>query len=331
MLALQALNPNKVPKTRKKNRQWRQATPKDLRAMKNEFDGVWTAIVTPFTRDAAVDWTAFDRLMDRQANSGVTGVVVTGTTGESPTLSVQESLSLFRRAKANFGHKIKIMAGVGSNNTAQTVELARLAAESGVDCLLVVTPPYNKPTLAGLKAHYQAIADAQPKPICLYHVPGRTAQALSPEAITELAKIKNVTMVKEASADLGLFSRTVIQSPVTRILSGDDSTFLASMAVGGRGVISVVSNIFPEAWVALYRAFVSGDFKKALDIHNCLLPFVDSLFCESNPSPAKAILSQLGLCENAFRLPLVAVKPESFEKLKHGYQLTQTSLAGILK
>jgi 4-hydroxy-tetrahydrodipicolinate synthase len=299
--------------------------------MNNEFDGVWTAIVTPFTAEAAVDWTAFDRLMERQASAGVTGVVVTGTTGESPTLSVQESLSLYRRAKANFGNKIKIMAGVGSNNTAQTVELARLAAESGVDALLVVTPPYNKPTLAGLMGHYRAIAEAQPKPICLYHVPGRTAQSLSPEALTELAKVKNVTMIKEASADLGLFSRTVIQSPATRILSGDDSTFLASMAVGGRGSISVVSNIFPEAWVALYLSFTSGNLKKALAIHNCLLPFVDSLFRESNPSPAKAVLSQLGLCENAFRLPLVPVKPDSYELLKSIYEITQKQLVGILK
>jgi 4-hydroxy-tetrahydrodipicolinate synthase len=297
--------------------------------MNSEFHGVWTAIVTPFASDGSVDWKKFDKLVERQASAGVTGIVVTGTTGESPTLTVQESLSLFRRAKANFGNRIRIMAGVGSNNTAQTVELARLAAESNVDCLLVVTPPYNKPSVLGLKAHYQAIADAQPKPICLYHVPGRTAQSLTPEAIAALTSIKGVTMVKEASADMGLFSRTVIKSSAS-VLSGDDSTFLSSLAVGGSGIISVVSNVFPEAWVALYKAFTSNDIARALKIHNSLLPFVDSLFWESNPGPVKAVLAQLNLCENLFRLPLVPVTPDCYERLWGMYESTQQSLAKIL-
>ncbi len=298
--------------------------------MRNEFEGVWTAIITPFTRELAVDWPAFDVLMERQVAAGVTGVVVTGTTGEAPTLSAQECLALFRRAKANFGKKIRIMAGVGSNNTSQTVELARLAAESGADALLVVTPPYNKPTVCGLHAHYQAVANAQSKPICLYHVPGRTAQALSPDTIASLTRIENISMVKEASGDLSLFSRSLVKCQETTFFSGDDATFLASLAVGGRGVISVVSNIFPEAWVALYQAFINGNHAKALEIHNCLLPFVDSLFCESNPSPAKAVLAQMGLCENTFRLPLAPVMIETFAALKERYEDTSRKLVGLL-
>lgn len=294
-----------------------------------QFDGVWTAIVTPFDTQGDIDWQAFDVLIDMQVKAKVTGLVLCGTTGEAPTLSVQEKLSIVRRVKANYGQHIKIMAGTGGNNTAQSIEISRLAADSGADALLIVTPPYNKPSLAGLKAHYKAIADAQDKPLCLYHVPGRTAQLLSESAIAELCAIKNVLIVKEASGDVALFSRALNKSQST-FLTGDDPTFLASMSVGGHGVISVFSNVFPEAAVAMYDAYKVGDHGKALKLHQALLPFIDAMFVETNPCPVKACLAHMGLLKNHFRLPLVAVSGESMKHIIDCYQNTKASLDSIL-
>lgn len=278
------------------------------------ISGVYTAIVTPFTRDGQIDWTGMDKLLNLQAEAGVDGVVISGTTGESPTLTVDEKVSLFRRARAYLPASVKVMAGTGGNCTKQSIELSRLAQDAGVDSLLIVTPPYNKPSREGLKAHYQAIADATKIPLCLYHVPSRTGQKLSPEDLKYLCSIPSVTAVKEASAELPLFSKASMISDA-HFLSGDDFTYLPSLAVGGKGVISVVTNCFPKAFVAMTRRFLAGDTRGAQAIHEALFPFIEQLFVESNPGPAKAVLARKGYIQNTLRLPLVSVQKSTEETL----------------
>ncbi len=278
----------------------------------NGIHGVWTALATPFRDDLEIDWDAFDKLLGAQEKAGVSGVVISGTTGESPTLSVQEKLSLIRRARATLGPAVRVMAGTGDNNTRQSIELSRLAEDAGADSLLVVTPPYNKPSLAGLVNHYQLIAAAVTVPLCVYHVPGRTAQFLSVDQLAAICQVKGVGSVKEASADVAYFSRALMKAKLP-FLSGDDPTYLGSLAVGGSGIISVVSNVFPGEMVALTEAFFRGDLKKARAWHEALLPAIDVLFCEVNPCPAKAALAQMGLCKNTVRAPLAPVTSENYK------------------
>ncbi|MFW7378210.1 MAG: 4-hydroxy-tetrahydrodipicolinate synthase [Oligoflexus sp.] len=284
------------------------------------LSGVMTAIITPFRQDGQIDWETFDRLLVKQEEAQVDGIVICGTTGEAPTLSVQEKLSLIRRARANVSRNIQIIAGTGGNDTQQSIELSRLAVDAGADALLVVTPPYNKPSPAGLQLHFRMIAEAVGMPIILYHVPGRTGQRLSALDMARICDINQVVAIKEASADLTLFSQTHRQTRhnvhQVAVLSGDDFTYLPSLAVGGEGVISVVTNIFPEAFVAMTRRYLEGDRQTALAIHEALLPFVDILFCESNPGPIKAALHMEGFGHNYLRPPLVAVNETSYQKIK---------------
>lgn len=279
------------------------------------FDGVITALVTPFTKDNLIDWQGFEALLKMQEDAGVHGVVVSGTTGESPTLSAQEKLSLIRKARATLPTTIKVIAGTGGNDTNQSIELSKLAADAGADGLLVVTPPYNKPSPAGLNLHYSEIAASTQLPVMLYHVPGRTAQHLSADVMADLCQISNVTSVKEASADLCLFSR-LIQKTSANVLSGDDPSFLASLAVGGKGVVSVITNLFPKAFVKMYEAFKAGENEKALVIHNALFPLMEAMFCEPNPAPMKFALSLEGVCLNSLRAPLCPITKQSEELLK---------------
>ncbi len=293
------------------------------------IDGVWTAIATPFSESGAIEWGAFEKHLDQQARGGVSGIVISGTTGESPTLTVQEKISLIRKARAHLPAKVRIMAGSGGNNTAQSIELSKLCVEAGADSLLIVTPPYNKPSSAGLKLHFQMIADNVDVPLCLYHVPGRTGQSLSAASISTLTQISKVQSVKEASGDIALYARLVNTSEAS-ILSGDDPTYLASLAVGGRGVISVVSNIFPEAMVELTRAFNAQQNDKALAIHKVLLPAIDVLFCESNPGPLKAALDIFGLGKNILRAPLAPVTDDNYALIKSTLLSTKEALAKII-
>lgn len=295
----------------------------------SRITGIYTALVTPFTSDGAIDWPAFDRLLDLQAKAEVDGVVISGTTGETPTLSVDEKVSLFRRARTSLPRNIAVMAGTGGNCTRQSLELSKLAQDAGVDSLLIVTPPYNKPSLAGLKAHYEALGQALRIPLCLYHVPGRTGQRLSAEELSVLCHVPQVKAVKEASGDLWLFSKAR-QSSEAVYLSGDDFTFLPSLAVGGKGVISVVTNVFPRAFVVLQRRFEAKDYAGAQAIHDCLMPFTELLFSESSPGPTKAVLAQAGIIQNSLRLPMVPVLPQTASRLEESYRQTKQSL-GLLE
>lgn len=285
-----------------------------------QMSGVYTAVVTPFTTSLEIDWSKFDQLLEMQVAGGVAGVVISGTTGESPTLTVQEKLSLIKRARAVCGRRCQVMAGSGGNNTAQSAELSKLAEDAGADSLLVVTPYYNKPTYAGLKHHYAQIMASVKIPICLYHVPSRTGQFLNVDQITNLCLELAIPAIKEASGDIGYFSRVTHKLPATSLLSGDDASFMASMAVGGRGVISVISNIFPKATVELYKAMENQQLQRAQSLNKRLLPLMDLTMVESNPGPIKAMLSIKGLIKNTVRAPLAPVTEQSFQRLQEALQ-----------
>lgn len=303
-----------------------------LRNNLEHINGVWTALATPFRSDLEIDWPAFEKLLALQDEAGVTGVVISGTTGESPTLSVQEKLALIRKARAVLSPRVRLMAGTGDNNTQQSVELSRLAQDSGADSLLIVTPPYNKPSTAGLIQHYRAIAAAVQIPVCLYHVPGRTAQMLQVDQLATVCAEAGIKAVKEASADLAFFARAQLQTPIP-FLSGDDPTYLASLAVGGKGVVSVASNVFPRAFVALTAAFYQGEIERAQALFRALLPAIDALFCEVNPCPLKAALAALGLAKNIVRLPLAPVSLEHealvAKRVLASQQLTERIMADV--
>ena len=292
------------------------------------FDGVWTAIIAPFLSNGDIDWEAFTSLLRKQNEAKVRGVVVFGTTGESPTLEQKEKVALIEKSREVLDSNIRVMAGAGSNNTRQTVELSQRSEAAGADSLLIVTPPYNKPSMHGLMEHLGAINESVGIPICLYHVPGRTGQFLSVDALCQLSNLSNVACVKEASGDIAFFSRAVAHSSAC-FLSGDDITYLASLAVGGQGCISVLSNIFPKAVVAMTDSYKSGNIEIAMDLHHAMQPLMDALFVESNPSPTKFLSKHLGLCENYLRLPLTPILANSELHVKTAYESCVGSLKAL--
>ena len=296
---------------------------------KKTLTGVWTALVTPFNEDGSLDLAAYETLVKSQIAAGVDGLVVFGTTGESPTLTVQEKLSLLKKTKAIAGDSIGIMAGSGGNNTQQTVELSKLCVDAGATSLLVVTPPYNKPGLNGLKAHFKAVTDAVDIPVTLYHVPGRTGSFLSADVMLEVLENDGIKAVKEASGDVGFFSKIAMNTK-TPILSGDDFTYLPSLSVGGKGVISVITNIYPEAFVKMTQLFSEGQNEKATKIHDALYDLTELLFKEPNPAPAKAALHIKGILKNELRLPLTPVLESTYEAVKKSLAETDGRLKEVL-
>lgn len=310
-----------------------------VKEQNQELAGVWTALVSPFQAGGELDYSAFSELIRRQMLAGVKGVVLCGTTGESPTLTVTEKLALIKRTKALVGEQLSIMVGCGSNNTLETVEFSQLCVDAGAQALMVVTPPYNKPSLRGLIAHYQEICDHNPGvPVVVYHVPGRTGHKLSTAELSELMKAcAGLVAIKEASGNPIEFARyqtvTTAKVPHRHIswLSGDDHGFLASLAMGGHGVISVAANVFPQAMVKLYSAFGVGDHATALAYHQVLFPFMDQLFCEVNPVPVKAVLAHMGVIPSAYmRPPLATLTPSFKDGLVSSYTTTAQQLEQLL-
>ena len=277
------------------------------------FKGVITALITPL-RDGNVDEAAFRRLLERQIAAGVHGVVPMGTTGESATLHLDEHKRVVEQCVEIAAGRIRVIAGAGSSATDKAIELTRFAKTVGADGALVVTPYYNRPSQAGMQAHFEAVADAVQLPILLYNVPGRTGVDLSNETVAALAAHPNIVGIKDASADVARASwmRANIHGAFD-LISGDDSSYLGYAAHGGVGVISVTSNVAPEAMVALYDAIQTGDFAVARSWQERLIGLHKALFLDNSPSPAKYALARLGLCEEEVRLPLSltadAVKP----------------------
>lgn len=271
------------------------------------FEGCATALVTPF-RNGEVDKSAFLRLLRHQIESGVDALVVAGTTGESPTLTDAEKRWLFTaavRETAAAGRKIPVIAGTGSNNTRRACELSRMAEDCGCDGLLVVTPYYNKASEAGLISHYETIADATSLPIIAYHVPARTGCKMSPAACKRLSDHPRILGLKDATGDLSFTSRVAaLCGDSLPLYAGNDDQTLPVLSLGGLGVISVVSNLCPEAMTRLCRLWREGKTAEAKNLQLSLIPLCDALFCEVNPIPVKAGMELLGLCAAEVRLPL---------------------------
>ena len=271
------------------------------------FTGCATALVTPF-RNGSLDKPAFLRLLRQQIDGGVDALVVAGTTGESPTLTDGEKKWLFKTAvevTAAAPRSIPVIAGTGSNNTRRAVELSRMAEDCGCHGLLVVTPYYNKASEAGLVGHYEAVSNATSLPLIAYHVPARTGCKMSPAACQKLAAIPTVVGLKDATGDLSFTARVAaLCGDSLPLYSGNDDQTLPILSLGGRGVISVVSNPCPEAVTSLCRLWQEGKTAEAKALQLSLIPLCDALFCEVNPIPVKAAMEMLGLCSAEVRLPL---------------------------
>ena len=277
------------------------------------FKGVITALITPL-RDGTVDEDAFVRLLERQIAAGVHGVVPMGTTGESATLTPDEHRRVVELCVEKTAGRVRVIAGAGASSTDRAIDFVRHAKTVGADGALVVTPYYNRPSQAGLKAHFEAIAEAVQLPVLLYNVPGRTGVDLSDEVTIALAAHPNVVGIKDATGDMGRISRQRPEiGPGFALISGDDPSFLGYLAHGGHGVISVSSNVAPEAMVALYDAVQAGDLEAARLWQDRLIGLHKALFLDNSPAPTKYALARLGLCLEDVRLPLAptaeAVRP----------------------
>jgi 4-hydroxy-tetrahydrodipicolinate synthase len=281
------------------------------------FTGTGTALVTPFRMDGSLDEPTLRRLVERQIEAGVKFLVPCGTTGESPTLSREEHLRIVEITVEITKGKVPILGGAGGYNTAEVLALARELAGIGVDGILSVTPYYNKPTQEGLFQHYCAIAEAISLPIILYSVQGRTGVNIEPATVKRLAQIENIVGIKEASGNVSQMAAILNAVPDEFIvLSGDDAITLPVISLGGRGVISVVSNEIPAEMSRLTRAALQGDFQTAREIHRRFHPLMEINFVESNPIPVKAAMAEMGLLEPAWRLPLVAPKAENRARIR---------------
>lgn len=276
------------------------------------FKGVYTALVSPFTQDGKLDTAAFSKLLDRQANAGVAGFVPCGTTGENPTLTNSEWRKLIQLSvETAKKRKLQVIAGCGSNNTAEAIKLISEAFELGSDAALVVTPYYNKPTQSGLIAHYEAIAAKSPLPIFLYNVPGRTNVHLSFETVAHLFKNEKIIGIKEASGNHSHWIRLASELDIKNkaLFAGDDDAFATLLALGGSGIISASANVAPERFVKIFNAALANDWVSAFATQKQLVPLIQSLFMETSPAPTKFALSALGQIENTLRLPLVKGSP----------------------
>jgi 4-hydroxy-tetrahydrodipicolinate synthase len=270
------------------------------------FSGSMVAIVTPMTADGGLDWPAWDRLLDFHLREGTDGIVVGGTTGESPVLTADEIEQLAVRAVARCRGKIQVIVGAGTHSTASTVARTRALSRLGVDAVLLVTPYYNKPPQEGLYRHFMAAADASQVPVILYNVPGRTAVDLLPGTVGRLARHPRIVSIKEATGLLNRVSEILTACPPEfTVLSGDDGTAVDLMGAGARGVISVTANVAPRRMHEACQAVLSGDLTKARAIDVSLQPLHKELFVEANPIPAKWAVARMGLIGNAIRLPLV--------------------------
>jgi 4-hydroxy-tetrahydrodipicolinate synthase len=283
--------------------------------MKNVlFSGVCTALVTPFL-DGKVNYPMMEILLRRQIESGVKAVVVCGTTGESPTVSDDEKLELFRRCKEVTKDDCLIIAGTGSNSTEHAVYLSKQAEKCGVDALLVVSPYYNKATEEGLFAHYLSIAHAVKLPVIIYNVPGRTGVDVPVSVYKRLSRIPNIAGVKEASTSITKIAEIRSACPELPIWSGNDDMVVPTLSLGGQGVISVLSNVAPLETNTMVQAALAGDYHTAEVLQVKLLPLIKLLFCEVNPIPVKAAMKLIGFDCGGCRLPLTSLSPANQQKM----------------
>lgn len=293
------------------------------------YAGTWTAIITPFKEDGSIDEVALRGLVRRQVESGVTGIVPVGTTGESPTTTMDEDRRIFEIVVDEAAGRAKVMAGTGSNCTADAVKYTKNAKDAGCDCCLVVTPYYNKPTPAGLKAHFAAVCEVG-LPVVVYNIKGRTGINIDTDTLVEIAQSEMVVAVKEASGDLEQMKEVISRRGETAagddfaVLSGDDGLTLDLMKIGGDGVVSVASNIVPDQVSQMVQYALTGNFEEAEQINTHLAEMFDKLFIETNPIPAKYLASKIGLCGLNFRLPMCPPTKEAqtvLDELANKYNL----------
>jgi 4-hydroxy-tetrahydrodipicolinate synthase len=274
----------------------------------NPIVGSIVALVTPMQEDGSVDYPALRRLIDWHIAEGTACLGVVGTTGESPTVDVQEHCEIIRVSVEHAAGRVPVMAGAGANSTREAIELSKYALEVGADCTLQVVPYYNKPTQEGIYRHFLAIAEAVDIPVVLYNVPGRTVADMQHDTVLRLAQVPGIVGIKEASGNIDRAAWLIKQAPRGfSIYSGDDPTAIALMLLGGHGNVSVTANVAPRAMAELCKAAIAGDARRASEIHLKLLALHKQLFVEPNPIPVKWAMARLGLCGPALRLPMVAM------------------------
>ena len=280
------------------------------------IEGVLPALITPFTKDNKVDKEGLQQNIGFLIENGVSGIVPCGTTGEAATLSMQEHEKVIEYAVEC--STVPVVAGTGSNNTTEALELTRFAQDAGADAALLITPYYNKPNDRGMLNHFKTVADAVDIPIILYNVPSRTGINLKPELTAELAKISNIVGIKEASGSLDQITRILelTKDEDFVVLSGDDGLTLPILALGGKGVISVVANVAPKLMVSMVEAFGRGDMDEARRLHLSLAPLIRAVFLETNPVPVKKAVELIGLPAGNLRLPLAPMGEENEKKLR---------------
>ena len=283
-----------------------------------KFGQLLTAMVTPFDQHGEIDVNAVKNLVNYLIANGTNGLVVAGTTGESPTLSTEEKVELFKLVVEVAAGRVPVIAGTGSYNTRESIALTRKAEETGVDGIMLVVPYYNKPSQEGLYQHFKTIAESTSLPIMLYNIPGRTAVNMSVETIVRLSQIDNIVAVKEASGQLDAMAEIINRTPEDFLLfSGDDALTIPVLSIGGAGVISVASHIIGNEMQEMINQFRSGDIQGAAAAHRRLLPIMKGLFAAPNPTPVKAALNMMGVPVGGVRLPLVALNEEEEQALRH--------------
>ena len=279
------------------------------------FEGMATALITPLTENG-IDYEAFGKLIDWQIEEGINALVICGTTGEASTLSDEEHRDAIRFAVERANRRVPIIAGTGSNNTEYAIDLTRFACEVGVDGVLVVTPYYNKATQNGLIKMFTSIADASTVPVILYDVPSRTGTAIEPKTVAVLAEHPNIVGLKAASGNISKIAETIhLCGDKITVYSGNDDQVIPIMALGGKGCISVLSNVLPRESVAMCQKFFQGDVKAAAKMQLDYLPLINALFSEVNPIPVKAAMAKMGFCEDYLRMPLTPMEDAHREVL----------------
>jgi 4-hydroxy-tetrahydrodipicolinate synthase len=284
---------------------------------KMNFGQILTAMVTPFDTNGEIDFNATRELINYLLTNGTDGLVIAGTTGESPTLSTEEKVDLFKFVVKEVAGRVPVIAGTGSYNTKDSISLTRLATEAGADGIMLVAPYYNKPSQEGLYQHFKTIAESTHLPIMLYNIPGRSVVNLTVETIVRLSKINNIVAVKEASGNLSAMSAIISQtSNEFTLYSGDDALALPVLAIGGAGVVSVASHIIGNDLQEMVNLFKNGQVQEAAEVHRTLLPIISALFTAPSPAPVKAALNMNGLNVGSVRLPLVPLSEVEHDSLK---------------
>lgn len=285
--------------------------------MSQKIQGLYTAVITPFNNKGEIDWNSFERIIENQIAAGVDGILFAGTTGESPTISNEETEELFEWGAEIINNKCKLIVGTGTNNTSACIAKSKIAEKIGADAQLVVNPYYNKPTQKGLYEHFTAIANATDVPVVMYNIEGRTGVNIETPTLLRLAEHPNIVAVKEASGSINQMMDVIRRvRPDFSVLVGDDAMTLPFMAAGGDGLFSVISNVIPNSMSALIKTCLEGDIAKARTMFYELLDLMKLSFAETNPIPVKEMMAAVGWCEPVFRLPMCNAEFSTLESIK---------------